>query len=168
MIVAFDASILIYVFDPQANAPNNPITGKPVDRCHERVNHLLATLQQQDAKIIIPAPALAEVLVRISTGVPDLLRILHTNKYFRIAAFDERAAIEFAVSQADRLKSGNRHGSSSRTKVKFDDQIVAIAAVENVTIIYSDDGDISNLAKGRFEVVGIGDIPLPPQGELDL
>lgn len=169
MIVAFDASILVYVLDTLANAPIDPTTGKPVDRCHERVNHLLATLQQLNAKIIIPTPALAEVLVRASAGGPELLRILHLSKHFRISSFDEMAAIEFAARQADRLKSSDRHAAPGRTKAKFDDQIVAIATVESVTTIYSDDGDITKLAAGRFEVRKIKDIPLPPeppQGEL--
>ena len=56
MIVAFDASILIYVIDEQAKPPIDPATGKPVDRCHERVMHLLESLQQQNAKIVIPTP----------------------------------------------------------------------------------------------------------------
>ena len=64
MTVAFDASILIYVIDEQAKPPADPATGKPVDRCHERVTHLLETLQQENTKIVIPTPALAEALVR--------------------------------------------------------------------------------------------------------
>ena len=85
MIVAFDASILVYVIDELARPPVDPATGEPVDRCHERVTHLLETLQQQNAKIIIPTPALAEVLVRVTTGGPELLRILASSKHFRIS-----------------------------------------------------------------------------------
>jgi hypothetical protein len=54
LIVAFDASILIYVIDEQAKPPIDFVTCKPVDRCHERVMGLLESLQQQNAKIIIP------------------------------------------------------------------------------------------------------------------
>ncbi len=169
MIVAFDASILVYVLDPQANAPTDPQTGKPVDRCQDRVNHLITTLQQQNAKIIIPTPALAEVLVKASKGGPEFLKILNSSKHFRISSFDERAAVEFAARQANGLKSSDRQTGSSRAKAKFDDQIVAISTVESVTRIYSDDGDITKIAAGRFEVCKIKDIPLPaesPQGEL--
>jgi predicted nucleic acid-binding protein len=72
LIVAFDASILIYVIDEQAKPPIDPASGKPVDRCHERVRHLLESLQQQDSKIVIPTPALAEVLVRAAKGGPKV------------------------------------------------------------------------------------------------
>ena len=51
MIVAFDASILIYVIDEQAKPPIDSATGKPVDRCHERVRRLLESLQQQNASL---------------------------------------------------------------------------------------------------------------------
>ena len=79
MIVAFDASILIYVIDERARPPIDPATGKPVDHCRERVTYLLESLQQQNAKIIIPTPTLAEVLVRAAKGVPEFLRILSSS-----------------------------------------------------------------------------------------
>lgn len=163
MTVAFDASILIYVIDGQAKPPIDPATGKPVDRCHERVTHLLETLQQENAKIVIPTPALAEVLVRAAKGGPEFLRILSSSRHFRIAPFDERAAVEFAARQAERILANERAPATTRTKAKFDDQIVAIAAVEGATTIYSDDEDIAKLAQGRLEVVKIGAIPLPPE-----
>lgn len=171
MIVAFDASILIYVIDEDAKPPIDPATGKPIDRCHERVTQLLETLQQQNAKIIIPTPALAEVLVRAVKGGPEFLRILSLSKHFRIAPFDERAAVEFASRQAERIAAGERPPAATRPKAKFDDQIVAIAAVERATTIYSDDEHIAKLAEGRFGVIKISAIPLPPesaQGKLPL
>lgn len=129
MTVAFDASILIYVIDEQAKPPTDPATGNPVDRCRERVTHLLESLQRQNAKIIIPTPALAEVLVHAATGGPEFLRILSLSRHFRIAPFDERAAVEFAARQADRIEVNARAPATTRAKAKFDDQIVAIAAV---------------------------------------
>ncbi|MFZ1416573.1 MAG: hypothetical protein WAS73_18655 [Defluviicoccus sp.] len=163
MIVAFDASILIYVIDEKANPPVDPATGQPVDGCHARVMHLLENLQRQSAKIIIPTPALAEVLVRAAEAAPRFLQILGSNKHFRIIGFDERAAVEFAARQAERIGGGVRAPATTRAKAKFDDQIVAIASVEGATTIYSDDEDIAKLAEGRFEVIKIAAMPLPPE-----
>jgi predicted nucleic acid-binding protein len=163
LIVAFDASILIYVIDEQAKPPIDPATGKPVERCQERVRHLLESLQQQNAKIVVPTPALAEVLVRAARGGPELLRILSSSKHFRIVAFDERAAVEFATRQAERIAASERAPAATRAKAKFDDQIVAIAAVESATTIYSDDQDIARLVEGRFEVVKIAAIDIPAE-----
>ncbi|WP_297856728.1 hypothetical protein [Elioraea sp.] len=114
MIVAFDASILIHVIDEQAKPPTDPATGNPVDRCHERVTHLLESLQRQNAKIVIPTPALAEVLVRAANGGPESLRIFSSSSHFRIAPFDKRAAVEFAARQAERIKA-QRAGSGADT-----------------------------------------------------
>ena len=163
MIVAFDASILIYVIDERARPPIDPATGKPVDHCRERVTYLLESLQQQNAKIIIPTPTLAEVLVRAAKGGPEFLRILSSSKHFRIVPFDERAAVEFAARQAQRIEASERAPAPTRAKAKFDDQIMAIAAVEGATIIYSDDDDIAKLGEGRFGVIKIAAIPLPPE-----
>ncbi|HET9904656.1 MAG TPA: hypothetical protein VFQ27_13255, partial [Xanthobacteraceae bacterium] len=116
MIVAFDATILVYVIDEQAKSPTDPATGMPVDRCRDRVTYLLESLQQQNAKIVIPTPALAEVLVRAAKGGPEFLRILSSSKHFRIAPFDERAAVEFAARQAERVAANKRAPAATRTK----------------------------------------------------
>jgi predicted nucleic acid-binding protein len=161
LTAAFDASVLIYVFDENAKAPLDPATGKVVTRCKERVDNLIETLQRDGEPIVVPTPALAEVLVHAQEGAPERLRIMSTSKHFRIAPFDERAAVEFAAVQASRSSSSKT--TTPRIKAKFDDQIVAIAAVAGATVIYSDDPDIKRLAAGRMEVKGIADLPLPPE-----
>jgi predicted nucleic acid-binding protein len=162
LIVALDATVLIYLFTPHASPPNDPATGKPVERCEARVRHLLSSLQNQNAKIIIPTPALAEVLVRAEKAAPEYLRELGGSRHFRLVSFDVRAAIEFAATQARRQSAGAR-SPQPRAKAKFDDQIIAIAAIERATTIYSDDGDLGRLAEGRFDVVGISELALPPE-----
>lgn len=171
MIVAFDTSVLVYFFDEQANAPIDASTGAPVANCKERLDFLIATLQRDKAKIIIPTPALGELLVKAQQAAPAWLAILHKSRHFRIAGFDEMAAVEFAATQAARVASGQKIEGAKRPKAKFDDQIVAIATIEGVNVIYSDDADIRKLAGSRFDVIGIADLPLPPidpQGSLPL
>jgi hypothetical protein len=65
LIVAFDASVLVYVVTPNACAPVDAATDQPVTHCKERVEHLIGHLQRDKAKIIVPTPALAEVLVGV-------------------------------------------------------------------------------------------------------
>jgi predicted nucleic acid-binding protein len=165
VIVVFDATVLIYIIDENASPPNDPATGQPVENCKERLEYLLTTLQEENAKIIIPTPALGEVLVKAQQAAPELLRDLTSSKHFRVAPFDAMAAVEYAAMHAARLGKA----TTNRTKAKFDEQIVAIARVENATIIYSDDGDIAKLASPRMQVLGIGSLPLPPakaQGDM--
>lgn len=48
--------------------------------------------------------------------------------------------------------------------MKFDHQIVAIARVENATVIYSDDNHLGRFARRHgIEVFGIASLPLPPE-----
>jgi len=171
LIVAFDASMLIYFFNENANAPIDSATGQPVTECKVRVDTLIATLQRDRAKIIIPTPALGEVLVNARDAAPQWLQHLRKTKHIRVVAFDERAAVEFAATQERRGAAGARSSTGNRAKAKFDDQIIAIAAVEGASKIYSDDLDIKKLAGSRFEVIGIRELPLPPesvQGSLQL
>jgi predicted nucleic acid-binding protein len=157
MIVVFDASVLIYIIDENAPAPKDAATGLPVPQCKERVEHLIDELQKDGAKIVIPTPALGEVLVR-ATDAPKLLSQLTSSKHFKVAAFEEKAAVEFSLMQRTRTTKP----TSSRTKAKFDDQIVAIARVERATVIYSDDADIAKLAGPSVTVIGMASLPMPP------
>lgn len=108
---------------------------------------MIATLQRDKTKIVIPTPVLGELLVRGGRAGQEWLAILNKSRFFRIAGFDERAAVEFAATQAERVASGQKNEGAKRAKAKFDDQIVAIAAIEGATVIYSDDSHIKNLAK---------------------
>ena len=113
MIVAFDATVLIYIIDENASPPNDPATGQPVRNCKERLDHLPFTLQKENAKIIIPTPALGEVLVKAQQAAPELLRDLTSSKHFRVVSFDAMAAVEYAAMHAARLGSPPRTGRKS-------------------------------------------------------
>ncbi|WP_448663318.1 hypothetical protein ACG3SL_01195 [Sphingomonas sp. CJ20] len=160
MIVAFDASVLIYLLNENA-APPLGDDGQPVSSCQARVSHLIAELQRTKAKIVIPAPALAEVLVYGGAAAAEWLSILNTSRHIVIAPFDERAAVEYSVMERARI-AGPRT-SLSRPKAKFDQQIVSISRVEGAERIYSDDGDIRRLWADSGRVIGISELPLPPR-----
>ncbi|WP_423604266.1 hypothetical protein [Sphingomonas sp. MS122] len=160
MIVAFDASALVYLLDESA-APPKGEDGQPISNCQARVSHLIAELQRTKSKIVIPAPSLAEVLVYGGAAAADWLSILNTSRHISIAPFDERAAIEYAVMERERLNGPGK--LSPRAKAKFDHQIVAIARVEGAGQIYSDDSDIRRLWSDDDQVIGVSELPLPPE-----
>lgn len=160
-----DTSVLVYLFDDQARPPGHPDTGEPLSDCAARIAHLVETLAADEARIVVPTPTLAELMVGAGPSTGTIIEKLKRHGRVRIVGFDERAAVEFAATQAERGR-GQMKGGTTRAKAKFDDQIVAIAAVEGATHIYSDDHDIRKLAEGRFKVVGMFDLPLPPQGNL--
>jgi predicted nucleic acid-binding protein len=160
MIVAFDASVLMYLLDEKTAAPLGE-DGQPVQDCQARVSHLIAELQRAKAKIVIPAPSLAEVLVYGGPAGAEWLNILNTSRRIQITPFDVKAAVEYAVMERMRVGAGARQGVT-RAKAKFDAQIVAIARVEGATTIYSDDADVRRLWADDNQVKGIADLPLPP------
>lgn len=169
MNVAFDAVMLSVYLHPSAKPP------KPVADLPARIQLLIDDLEAAGAKIIIADPILSEFLVM--TGPKDgasYLAELTTNDVFDIKPFDTKAAIEAAEMHRKAIAQGDkRAGSESRWQVaKVDRQLVAIAKVNGVTCIYSDDAGVKKMAEAAgIECKGVDDLPVPPvdpQGKLDL
>lgn len=161
MIVVLDASVLIFLFEKDANAPLDPETGAPIDRCYDRVNHLVATLDRDRATVIVPTPALGEILVKVGDAGPSWLQILERAPRVRLVSFDTMAAVEFAALQTERKARGAKI-SGGRAKAKFDDQIIAIARMCGAQTIYSDDQGLAAAAGPRLSVIGVAAMSLPP------
>lgn len=159
--VLFDTSTLLLALDPDARPPLDPSTKKPLEHGKQRVEYLIRTLSKARTKVLIPAPVLAEVLVHAGDAANNYIQVLQQSP-FRIVPFDMRAAIEWAESVAhNRSRPGRK--STPWAKVKFDHQITAIAKVEAVGTVYSDDRDIFSLAKQTgLHVVRSFDLPLDP------
>lgn len=62
MVVAFDNTILSLLLHPEADAPLDPSTGAPTARAQDRIAYLVEQLREAQARILIPAPVLAEFL----------------------------------------------------------------------------------------------------------
>ena len=164
-MAAFDATTLIYLLEPNALAPKDPATGNAIPDATQRVDHLIDTLAQAGEKVIIPTPALSEVLVRADQAAGDYLTTLHGSSHFRIVPFDERAAIELAMITRDAIDKGQYHVGSNATRatLKFDRQILAIARVEGEKTVYSDDKQMQALGEQiGIKVIPSYDLPQPP------
>ena len=94
------------------------------------------------------------------------MAILAKHAAFRVASFDERAAIEAAARTSDARARGQKKGGNpgaTKTKIKFDRQIVAIAAIEGASAVYSDDEDVCIYAReAGMQAFRLADVPLPP------
>ena len=158
-MVVFDASILLFFL--------NEKTPSSVPNAKERVDFLISELSEAGEKIVIPTPALSECLVYAGVGMTDYLNIIGKQSCFRIAPFDERAAIEAAISTYNARMRGQRKGgdqAESKAKIKFDRQIVAVAKVEGATVVYSDDKHVLGYAReAGMQAYGLADLPLPPE-----
>jgi predicted nucleic acid-binding protein len=163
VLVTFDNSVLCLLLHPDADIPNDPATGKPIERAQDRMSFLVEQLRESGARIQIPAPVLSEFLTFAS---PDYLTIIHSSAFFEIAPFDERAAIEAAIVLKKALKAGlgKKMGRESNwQKIKVDRQIVAIAKVSGAETIYTTDPDVMALAgDSGIRTVHAAALPLPP------
>ncbi len=156
-MVVFDANFLIYFLDPKivGGVGNNP-----------RIDHLVATIQKTGERIVVPTPALSELLVKAGDAGPKYLAIVARSKFFRVAEFGERAAVEAAVLHREATAGGDKRGMTPEAdwaKVKFDRQIVAIARVVGAKAIYTNDGQLAKHAKAAgIDAYGLDDLPAPP------
>src|SRR5690348_592816 len=106
-MVVFDASILLFLLDED--------TPSSVTRAKERVEYLIDQLSQAGEKIVIPTPALSECLVHAGPAAPEYLIIINKQSCFRVASFDERAAVEAAIRTYNARQRGQRKGGNPET-----------------------------------------------------
>ena len=166
-MVVIDATILMLLFRSDVPARLINSKGNPIEHIKERVDYLVKTLEGSKSRIIIPTPVLSELLVRASPHETQrILEEINRLEVFRVEPFEIRAAIELAVMTRAALAAGNKKNGSDApwTKVKFDRQIIAIARVAQVTMIYTDDKNLASTAKlVNIPTLGLPDLPLPPE-----
>ena len=112
----------------------------------------------------MPAPALSEVLVTEGVDVQDVLTTLRGSTFIRIGDFDERASVELAMRLRAAIKSGDPRQGMRITKsaMKFDRQIVAIALVNGARVLYSDDDGVERFASScGLATKRVTDLPVP-------
>ncbi|WP_209508175.1 PIN domain-containing protein [Ruegeria sp. HKCCSP335] len=175
-MVVFDSSILLLVLDPHAKAPNDPASGKVVEKAAERIEYLIENLSADKEKIVIPTPVLSEVLVHAGEAMQPYIETLNGHAAFRIAPFDQKAAIEAALAMSDAIRRGGHrvdaaNPDATKTKIKFDRQIVAVAKVEGAHTVYSDDDDVHKYANRAglkaYRTAELDVRPEDPQQSLD-
>lgn len=156
-MVVFDANFLIYFLDPKVKGGIGS---------NSRIDHLVATIQKTGERIIVPTPALSELLVKAGDAGPKYLEIVARSKFFRVAEFGERAAVEAAALTREAIAEGNKRGATPDTdwaKVKFDRQIVAITRVVGGRVIYTNDGQLAAHAKAAgIDAITTENLPDPP------
>jgi len=170
-MVLLDATALSLLVNPTARPPINPSTGAFVDRAHDRYRLLAEELQRQNETIVIAAPALAEVLVLAADAGPSILSTLNKSSRFKIADFDQRAAVELAAMTREAERAGDKRSGATEPyqKIKVDRQIIAIARVHGVRTVYSDDRTLSIFgALIGIPVVKSWEMPLPEAPPPDL
>ena len=174
-MVVFDSVFLMLALDEHAKVPSDPITKRAIPKGRQRVEHLIDTLSDSGTRILIPSPALAEVLVSAGADTTALMVAkLRSVSMMQVADFDTLAAIECAQLIGAALAKGKKRGAASKVapwqKVKIDRQILAIAKVRQVTEIYTCDEDLSALARAEGisvkHVADLNEQPMKDQPDL--
>jgi len=120
-MVAFDSTIFSLLLFTDAELQQGD-QGNAVEYAHERVAGLIRELETGKEQVLVPAPALAEVLVTEGADVQDVLTTLRGSAFIRIGDFDERAAVELAMRLRAAINSGDPRQGMQITKsaMKFD------------------------------------------------
>lgn len=171
--VAFDNTMLSILLNPNGRIPFVEGTQTPVDLAIVRAEHAVATLQKQRRKIIIPAPACAELLTAIGPTAQQYINTVSRSRIFDIGNFDARAATELALLNRDTFHHQDQNnGAEPYQKIKVDRQIIAICRVYGVTEIYTDDKGLAKRANlCGITPIKIAECPIPDsarQGSLRL
>ena len=166
-MAVFDASALVYFFAPEARGPIDPLTQKPVTYPKQRIDHQIQILGKRKERILIPTPALSEILVYAGNASDQYLEILRSVKSFQVTDFDILAAIELAhLTRVESTRQLHIGTNLTRAKLKFDRKIIAIALVHRQTIIYSDDQHLARFAAHfDIQVNPTYDLPLPIESD---
>lgn len=162
-MVAFDNTILSLLIFPDADLRQGS-DGEKVEHARERVAGLVQSVEDAREQVLVPTPVLCELLVTEGADVQDVLTTLRSSAYIRVESFDERAAVELAMRLRDARRAGDQREGLPITKsaMKFDRQIVAIALVNGATVLYSDDDGVAKFAAGcGLAVKRVVDLPVP-------
>ena len=169
MTVAIDASMLLLFLRPDTRVPRGRDGEPSPSYARERVENLIKELDESGTTVVVPAPALAEVLVRATSDeASKIVGEMRASAVFDIVPFDVRAASELAeimrTELAERGRPKLRNESETWAKLKFDRQIVAIAKVSDATEICSHDRGLETVAaRVGIRVIQLQDLPLPPE-----
>ena len=164
MKVCLDATALMCLLDARMDVFSAP-DGTTVSHMQRRMEHLVATIDQAKGSVVVPTPALAELLVGAGTQRAAMLRVLENRKAIRVEPFDKVAAVHCASLDNQAISEGDKKDGvrSSWQKVKIDRQIVAIAQVARCARIVTADPDVEKIAgRAAIETAFVWQLDLPP------
>ena len=168
-MVVLDTTFLSLIFNPRSPAVTRlPI---PAADAQARLKAFVHRLDVKREPVVVPTPALAELLVGLSDSVGPVVDRLTKAGPFKLAPFDMRAAVELAAMTRSDVAGGDKRGGVDAPwqKVKYDRQIVAIAASLNARAICSDDRGVRAFGlRAGLEVIGVADLPEVAPREVDL
>jgi hypothetical protein len=157
-MIAFDTTFLTLIFVPDAK--------HDIPDAADRVQFLISDIHGTGEKILVPTPALSEILVKAGKAKNQIATELTQSPKFQVGAFDVKSAIELAdMTDAAFTSKDKRDGAEgTHVKIKFDRQIVAIAKAYGARTIYSDDRGVKAIClREGLPCCGVADIKIPAE-----
>ena len=119
-IVGFDNTLLSLLLNPNAGAPLNPSTGQAVSGAKLRAEHLVQVLGKSRAKIIIPAPAAAEILTVIGPDAQQYISLTNRSRVFQVGRHNgQRQRRLVSVRQLQAVIAFSKTNYSIRCRISF-------------------------------------------------
>lgn len=169
MKAVIDSNILMQVLGELSNGLYCPYNKTPIDKLEGRAEALLERYASSDWMILIPAPVIAEVFVKIDKAKhQEYVNQINGVSSVSIAAFDELCAITCAnIISAEEAKQ-MKTPAETWAKVAIDRQIISIAKAHNVDEVWSHDINVLKKSKALgMKAMSLADIdPIPRQGSL--
>lgn len=161
--VAFDNTMLSILLNPDGKPVYDPITQEPLELALERANSVVALIEKARRKIILPAPACAELLTAIGPDAQQYLNIVSRSRVFEIGNFDARGAAELALlNRGPFAVNDEKDKLEPYQKRKVDRQIVAICKVYGVAELYTDDIGLAKSARlCGITPISLSEVPIP-------
>jgi len=161
-MIAFDTSFLTLMFVPGAR--------HSIANARDRVEFLISDIHGSGERVIIPTPALSEILVKSGSARNEIIQTLTKSPKFLVAPFDTRCALELSLMTDAAFKRKDKRDGATGTwvKVTLDRQIVAIAKTFEARAIYTEDSGVRAIAtREGLAVSSVEDIKIPeqPQGD---
>lgn len=167
--VALDANFLIALAEPavELGAAAGELAG---EEARLRLQLLWERLSKAGDTIIVPTPALAEAMVKNPARVTRLIERMTRASRIKIEPFGSAAAMEAAsLFQLEFPRRKERRDIITRSKLKFDLQIVAIARVAGCSRIYSTDRGLRLCAeRALLPASGFAELDRPDAAQLAL
>ena len=161
--VAFDNTMLSILLNPDDKPVYHPGTDNPLELALERAESVVALIEKARRKIILPAPACAELLTAIGPDAQQYLNIVGRSRVFESGNFDARGAAELALlNRGPFATNDEKDRLEPYQKRKVDRQIVAICKVYGVTELYTDDGGLAKSARlCGITPISLSEVPIP-------
>jgi predicted nucleic acid-binding protein len=155
--------MLSILLNPNGKPVYLPGTDTPLELALERAESVVVQIEKARRKIILPAPACAELLTAIGPDAQQYLNIVGRSRVFEIGNFDARGAAELALLNRGTFAANDqRDRLEPYQKRKVDRQIVAICKVYGVTELYTDDIGMARCARlCGISPISLSEVPIP-------